>query len=272
MKFLRIVIIVLFVFSLGIFGYSRYVEYQKTDETLPVISGSNESLKIPCVYDESQLLEGIVAYDEKDGDLTEEIMIGNISRFHDKGKCKVTYIVFDSSNQAATFVREIEFTDYQSPEFIFTEPLVFKKGTSVNINGYVGALDVLDGDISSLVRITDSNVNYQTAGEYEIKIEVTNSFGDYSERIFPVHVVEAVDTRYKIQLSENLVYLKKGSKFNASDYVEQVIRDDGMQADKNSVAIKSGVDVNEPGLYEVKYTYDDGNGNRGATWQTVIVE
>ena len=131
-------------------------------------------------------MEGLTAEDEKDGDLTDQIMAGNFSQFIEPGVCNLTYVVFDSSNQAATLTRRVRFTDYEAPKFTLTQPLVFAVGTENNARSYVHAADQIDGDISSMVKLLESNVDYRTAGDYTIQVEVSNSLGDTTQAELPV--------------------------------------------------------------------------------------
>ena len=79
------------------------------DPTKPVITNETGELEISTSYEESDLLEGLKAQDEKDGDLTDQIMVGNFSQFIEPGVCNLSYVVFDSSNQAATLTRRVKF-------------------------------------------------------------------------------------------------------------------------------------------------------------------
>ncbi len=269
MKYLRIVVLILLVLSIGIFAYAEYGELTNIDRTKPVITGSTDTLQLTCDYTEEELLAGLTAYDDKDGDLTDEIMVGSITRFHEKGKSNVTYVVFDSANQPATFTREVEFTDYTSPEIEIITPLVYTEGSGDDFFTHLGATDVLDGDLSSLVRVTDSNVNYLSEGTYSIKTEVTNSFGDLVEMILPVHIVDVIDTRIEITLRKNIVYLEKDEEFNPRTYIQSATLD-ARDYDKSKIKIESHVKTDTPGCYEVKYSADDGK-NRGAMWLVVVV-
>ncbi len=272
MRYIRLAVSILFILSLVFIGGATVAQRLRADTTLPVITGPKEPLKITCNYTEEDLLAGLEAYDEKDGDLTDEIMVSNFSRLLEKGTCKVNYVVFDSSNQPATFSREVIFTDYRSPRFVLSKPLVFQKNSNENIFGYIGAEDVLDGDISSLVRVTDTNVNTVDAGDYSTRIEVTNSFGDTVQHILPVHILDIVDSKVAITLTESIVYLETGAAFDPAKYVDNVANVDGTVLDKNIVAVDSAVDVNTPGVYEVYYTAEQYETSKGFTALTVIVE
>ena len=125
----------------------------------------------------------------------------------------MSYVVFDSYNQSATFTRPVQFTDYESPRFTLTEPLVFQAGRGGRAMDRIGAEDSVDGDISSLVIQSGSDVDYGEAGEYTIHVEVTNRFGDLQTEALPVHVLEVIPTRAQLVLRTPLLYLNLGEIF-----------------------------------------------------------
>ena len=271
MKYVRIAVIILFVASLGLYGASWIREKQQADPTRPQITSDRKVLEVPCQYEEEQLLEGLTAEDEKDGDLTDQIIVGSFSQFVEPGLCSVTYVVFDSANQPATLTRQVRFLDYRSPRFTLSEPLVFREGMGESAITLVGADDVLDKDLSSMVRLVDSDVDYQTAGDYTITAEVTNSFGDVEQEQLPVHVVEGSNAALEIQLTTPIVYLGVGEEIDPNSYVEQVNDADGSPVEDPQLTVESQVNTQAAGCYEIHYQAVSSQGLTGETWLTVIV-
>ncbi len=261
----------MFILSFVIYTFSEVVVYFRNDTSKPVIESRENVIKVRCDYSQDEILEGLTAHDKQDGDLTKEIMVGSISRFVEYGQSNVTYAVFDSSKQPATYTRRVIFEDYRSPEVTLANPLVIKTNSSVDENNLVGATDIFDGDISSRVKITENNVNYSVAGKYGIKVEFSNSFGDIVEQELPVHVVTEPETRVDITLKNNVLYLEKGEKLAPEKYVQSVTSFYGSPMDKSGVEINSYVNVNKAGTYEVEYRATDDTGNRGVTYMLVIV-
>ena len=83
----------------------------------PQITCPDEPLEISAKDNESALLVDVTAKDEQDGDLTNRISIGGISKLISKDTAKVTYMVFDSDNNMASCVRYIRYVDYHRPTF-----------------------------------------------------------------------------------------------------------------------------------------------------------
>ena len=273
MKLVRTIVIILFILAAAAFGISKAVELKNRDTSIPEITSDREVLEIPCDYTEEQLMEGLTACDAKDGDLTAEIVAGNFSRFLSPGLCDLTYVVFDSSNQPGSLTRRVRFTDYHSPDFTLTDPLVFEEseGSYTAVMDQIGASDMLEGDLSDWVIQTDSDANYQKSGDYHVQMEVTNSYGDTASLSLPVHVVKSGSQSMEIKLSSWIVYLDPGSEIRPADYVTALYNGNGESIGAEAVSWESGVDTQTPGVYEIHYMASDGQGHSGETWMTVVV-
>ena len=233
-----------------------------------MITSDREILEIPCDYTQDQLLKGLTAYDEKDGDLTDEIVAGNFSRFLSPGLCNVTYVVFDSSDQPGTLTRQVRFSDYHSPEFTLTEPLVFEegRGSYSAVMERLGAQDLLDGDLSEWIVQTDTDANYQEGGGVSHttldRVFLRKPAGACGEKRFP----ERPDRAHILDPLSGA-----GGAVNPADYIGEVSGADGSRIDAGQVTWESSVDTQTPGVYEIHYTVSDGRGQTGETWMTVVV-
>ena len=274
MRIVRTALIIVFILSLGTFGISEFLEMQNQDTTLPEITSDREVLEISCDYTEEDLLAGLSAYDETEGDLTSQIIPGSFSRFIEDGVCNLTYVVFDSSDQPASLTRRVRFTDYHSPRFTLSQPLVFavQEGSYTEAMNRLGAEDMLDGDRDDWIVQTDTDVNYQMEGSYTMTVEVTNSFGDVSTAALPVHVVNPERQNLNISLSAAIVYIGVGENVDPDAYVAGVTDAEGGSLDTDIVSASSNVDPETPGCYEIHYQASGGDGQSGETWLTVIVE
>lgn len=270
MKAFSRLILILFILALGIFAFSEIKKVVHPLPSPPTITSSADAIEIPCDYTDEQILQGLQARGAKDGDLTDQLMVGNLSRFREKGVSTVTYVVFDSDNQPATYTRQVTFTDYRSPEFTLQIPLVFSHTGTNGVEAYVGATDLFSGDISNTVRYEDNDINFSTVGTYSLTVEASNSFGDTSSLQLPVHIVEEADLALQINLTQGLVYIDKGEAFAPASFIESVVTPDGSELSNNTVACYSGVDTQNAGVYEVRYVASV-NGVRGVTWLTVVV-
>lgn len=264
MKYLKIIAVGLFVISIGLFIASKIQTSMKADPDRPVITCNSDEIEVPVDYTEEQLKEGVHAEDAQDGDLTDEIIVGQISQFIDTGVSEVSYVVFDSANHPAQCSRKIRFTDYQPPKFSLTAPLVFRAGDINNAMNRIGAEDMLDGDLTSLVLNRNDDISYQIPGTYTIELEVTNSLGDMQRAVLPVHVL---DSRSSIlDNAVPLVYVDKGGQFDAAALTKNLSVNRTQSVDPQTVAVESNVDTGAPGVYEVHFSCA-----QGETWTIVIV-
>ena len=274
MRFVRAGVMIIFILSLVIFGISRVALLQDRDPNEPEIVSDREVLEIPCEYTQEQLMEGLTATDQEDGDLTSRIVAGSFSRFIEPGLYNLTYVVFDSANQPASLTRQVRFTDYHSPRFTLTESLVFTEGEgSYNeLMARLGAQDQLDGDLTDWITQTDTDVNYQRAGSYTTTLEMSNSLGDTVTQDLPIHVVAAEGHSLEIILNTGIVYIDQGGGIDAGYYIEELLDNQGNSMDTSLISSESNVAPQTPGCYEIHYQAEDGQGNSGETWLTVIVE
>ena len=151
---------------------------RKTDQTIPKISMDQDEIQVSVKDPEKVWKKGITAYDEKDGDITDSLVIESVSTFLEKGRRLVSYAAFDRDGHVAKASRQLIYTDYHSPKISCAKPFSFPVGTQ-NILDSVYATDCIDGDISNKVEITGDSVFFlNIAGEYEIWLQVTNSCGD----------------------------------------------------------------------------------------------
>lgn len=254
-RLLRGVSVASLVLAVALFAFANVRERMNKDETLPTITADSDTIDIPCEYTADQLLAGVTASDAKDGDLTGQILVGNFTRFIDPGVCDLSYIVFDSSEHMATLTRRVHFTDYHSPRFALAEPLVFAESTTNNteVRALFSASDMLDGDLTDWITYVETNAAYNNPGDYTIRMEVRNSFGDTASYAFPIHIYERNTQDFTIDLTDPLVYVEQGGSFDPLEYVESVTDLSGNKYDLSLLQVSSTVDTATPGIYEVHF-------------------
>ena len=271
MRMLRIAAVLLFAVSVVLYAVVSVSDALKQDNTRPVIESILDTVELSVTDDEKNLCLGLTAYDEKDGDLTDQIMVAKVSRLSEDDTCKVEYVVFDSDNNAATLTRTVHYTDYVSPRFSLTEPLVYHVGENVRFLSRIQATDALEGDISDRIKMQNGSVSNYQIGVYPIALEVTNKLGDSSSVELSVMITE--DNRFgpKIELSEYLVYVPVGGKLQPRSYIQNAWDSEGDKVSTSRVSISGNVDTDTPGSYILTYSMSDG-GTMGHTYLTVSVE
>lgn len=270
MKYVRGITIGLFVCVCVIFAVSRVIA-SKRDTTAPVIVSSEEEIHAEAGCDEAELLTGLRASDDRDGDLTDQIMVRKISRFLEKGVCNIEYVVFDKSNNAGTFERKVYFDHYKSPEFRLSQPLLYGVNSTITISDRLSAEDVMSGDLSDRVKIVSGNINRSDEGTYQITVEVTNEYGDTSRSELPVNVVSQGKLSCTVELETYLLYVKAGEIINPSQYITKAEDRSGEEIDRENIIITQQVDLRVPGSGQYIYEVFDGTECTGMSCLTVIV-
>lgn len=275
LKMLRRVALVALALAIAVFAFAKARELAARDDTMPSITAEGDSIDIACEYTTEQLLEGVTASDARDGDLTSQVLVGSFTRFIQPGVCDLSYVVFDSAGHMATTSRGVRFTDYHSPRFSLSAPLVFSEGSTTNadVQDMFSATDMLDGDLTDWITYGGTDASYDTPGDYSITMEVTNSFGDMVSYAFPVHIYERGSQNLFIELTEPLAYVSQGDGFDPLAYVSSVTDAAGEGYDPAQLQVSSNVDTSTPGIYEVHYQMGGTEGvPYGQMWLTVIVE
>ena len=133
MKIYKIAVILLFLAVSGVFLVTFVAERFTVDTTVPVISLEDDVLELSVNAKDKDFLDGVTAFDEKDGDLTDEIIVESVSRFIEPGVCKVKYAVCDSDNHVAHATRKVRYKNYEPPKFKLKNSLCFSLYENINV-------------------------------------------------------------------------------------------------------------------------------------------
>ncbi len=272
MRILRNTMILLFVACALLCGFSVAKELREKDSTYPEIRFESDSIEMALGDGEEKLLEGVTAYDGKDGDLTSQVFVESISNFVSPGVSNVTYVVYDSNQHIARNTRTVKYLDYTSPRFVLNHSTVFYVGEKITLTDFIKAEDVIDGDISGNIRFSTSSISTAAEGLQSLTVRVSNSKGDESELVLNIRVAGDGRTTPVITLSDYIVYLQAGESFSPRSYIESVAQADGTSMFVSDVSIENNVFNETPGVYTVVYSITDENGNRGVTELVVVVE
>ena len=269
MKKLRMIVTVIFVFSVCLFiGF--YIAESLKDDTVPVITIEDEIIDVSLKMEKSELLAGITAYDEKDGDITSKIIIESVSKFTEDKISIVSYAVCDEDNHVATAKRKIRFKDYTEPYFEVKKSLVFGLGEDVNLASLISAHDCIDGDISDRVIITATDYETNKAGVFKISVRATNSMGDTIYMDLPVYVENKSVAAPEVKLKKYLVHTKVGEKYDLTENIAGAIDENGEKL--KNVIIDTNYDPNNPGEYQAHYYTTDSQNREGHSILTIVVE
>ena len=99
----KVLLIFLNVVLLGALGFF----YLQKDQAAPEIVLEETQLVYEVGMEESRLMEGVLAYDNQDGDITEYVVIEKIVTDHQKESATITYGVADASGNIGKATRTV---------------------------------------------------------------------------------------------------------------------------------------------------------------------
>lgn len=263
-KIIRRVVIVLFgvAVALSVLAWVKSSSLNDTDGPEIVMDQDSISVNIDCTNEE--LLAGITATDKKDGDVTDSLVVEDMSNFIEKGRRQVTVAAFDKDNNVTKATREVIYNDYVSPRFSLDQPLRFDMNKDYDVLSLFQVQDCLDGNLSGDVTImSDSYYAMGVAGECTMTFQVSNSAGDVVELPVTVEFYDPAEDNAvpKVELSDYLIYVKTGDQINPMDYVTGIIEggtfwemdDRNNPYGSDNIEIANPVDTSVPGIYEISY-------------------
>lgn len=254
---ISIILIILCVAAL--LGYRAVARLTK-DVTPPVISVEEQLLEISALEPRTALLQGISAQDKADGDVTASLVVESVRLLRADGTATVTYAAFDKAGNVSKAEREVRFSDYRSPRFSLSRPLLFTQTSSYDVLSIITAEDMLDGDITHRIRATVlDEVPTGYTGTHHIQFRVTNSLGEMVELVLPVEIYTPSLFEGTLELTDYLVYIKQGDSFNARSYLKsfslgrETISLKGQWPEEIKELISGKVDTGVPGVYTIDY-------------------
>ena len=263
-KTFRTLITVLFLCVFTVFAIYRVRLFLASDSKAPVITAESDTITASVTITDEELLAGMRAEDNIDGDVTSSLVVVSKSKFLKKGTLNVNYAAFDKNNNVGVYTRELTYVDYESPKFKITKPLrVLSGDTRQNILENITATDCLGGNITSQIMYTlgDRTMTSDTASTQIMNLQVTNSAGDTATLELELEYDDF--TSYYTPaplLSDYVIYTKVGQVPNYHGLLVGIWTGGvtraftGTDYDASDVQINSThVNVKEPGVYPVYY-------------------
>ncbi|MBQ1817486.1 MAG: hypothetical protein II124_02515 [Clostridia bacterium] len=282
MKRLRIAILAFFLVVAAVFTYTLVKRRATVDYYAPVIAFDEDVLQVSVSATDADLLAGVTARDNLDGDVTDTLVVTSRSKFASKGRLHVNYAAFDSNKNVGTASREVIYTDYVSPHFHLYEPLRYASGTSGNdFLENITAEDCLDGNLTQQIKISFGNTSVVSSGatKQHINIQVTNSGGDTAALELTVSMEDyLLFSQMAPALKDYIAYMSPGQAVNFRSFIVGVwsagnVRsfDDTRFTSANITVDESGLDRNTPGVYTVVYRLNGLDGEALGTAELIVV-
>lgn len=285
MRRLRIAILIFFIVVAAYFSVTYIQRRLTTDYRAPVIKADSDSITVDIPADDDELLAGMTAHDNLDGDVTDTLVVVSRGKFIKKGTLHVSYAAFDNNKNVGTYTREVTYAGYVSPHFSLSAPLRYASGgTGYDYLENLTAYDCIDGNITSQIKISkgDTTAVSEYATQQKINIQVTNSCGDSS--VLELTVSMENYTQYSMpspSLSEYIVYVPVGGSFEPRSLLNGIwtlgsvksFEEAGYNPTSNVRVSDLGLNLNIPGVYTVYYRLVNGSGEQlGSATLIVVVE
>lgn len=267
--------------------FSGYVLYEGPDMSYgdyPTFSNNGVYLVNVDYPVSAQVIQSsLMAYDNVDGDLTNQIVIleDNYTAYkHIIGDHTLVFSVTDSSNNQTTFTLLVRVVDITPPIIDGVAHIVSKLSepelTAESIKTQLTAQDNVDGDISSQIDILHNpfDGNGRIPGTYAIVYHVMDAYGNSSQKTVTVEVKDDIapiftgPTRIDVFLSEEKVTSEAIKEMMAAhDNIDGVITE-RIHVISNPFLSHERV----PGEYDIVFGVSDLSGNHATRVVKVVVK
>ncbi|MGN1479068.1 MAG: hypothetical protein ACI4XH_04820 [Acutalibacteraceae bacterium] len=251
MRVIRIIVSILFTVSLVLYGFVYFTNNK--DTTFPRLKCDVQIIETSVKSDDAQLLSHVTAYDEKEGDLTDSVIVEKVSAFVDFGKVNVTFAVCDSDNNVSKITVPVVYTDYQNPRFKLLDDLVFQASGAANVKDCITVSDTIDGDITERLIVIDNGADITVPGRYPLTLKVTNSKSFTYTTDIDLIIVDNLEAGYSIELKEYMIYKKIGETVDYNSYIKSASVPYGKNENYDIEIDSSEVNETEAGVYNVFY-------------------
>lgn len=213
------------------------------------------------------------AYDEVDGDLTEEIKVDedNYSEnSHKVGEYDIKFSVSDKSNNTAHLTIKVSVVDVVKPIINISDSFTSKLSEPLSLEDIKNKIEVSDNydkEISYTISKDEFSGNENVVGTYKIEISATDSSNNTSTKEISINVVDDIkptisgtsEIKTSIKTKVSIEDIKKGLIVN-DNYDELSITDLVVESDGYSD------NYNQLGNYEVKFSVSDKSNNKSETF------
>lgn len=233
----RLITIVLLLGCVAV-GAVGVLAYKKQDRTAPVITVSDKKMSYTAGDPYDQLLEGVTATDNKDGDLTDEVFVDRVVPTSKK-KAVVYYGVMDKSNNVGTARKTVTY-----------------RGDN---NMGSDAEDIAPADNADAENATQPD---QSADQEQKDADKQQADQQADQPDATTDDLKANGEKPAMSLTATSETIARGSNFNATSMVKDVVDDkDDRDTLFRQLHVDGTYDTTKSGTYELTYYVQDSDGN-----------
>ena len=260
-KWLIVLMAVVAVGVTGIMGW-LYVSEDRKGPEITIAESKKNSYTADMTTNE--LLEGVTATDEKDGDVSDSLTVENVYPNERGDEVTVVYVAKDRSNNVTKVT------------YHMTSDGSLPAGTEEDAEGIdeqaAEASDTEEQDQTEADVQNEENTDEADAQDAEAEdTELTEEEKAQEREEAKIDKLNPQDPRF--YLTTYYVEIDKGTQLDQLSYVKSIEDDKDQSSDLyRKIQITGNVDVNTPGTYELTYYVVDSNGNasNGAVLTVVV--
>lgn len=237
----KILVVFMTMICLILIGAAVFLKITE-DDIPPEIHIQENSLVYSDGMDQAQLLQGVTATDNRDGDVTESLVIEKIYEGNGEGTVTIVYAARDSKNNVAKVKRVVPTVASDTEEKVTEQTSVDERPTE---DGIVENSGNITTDVSATVQEQEDKQEEHPEGS-------------------PV-----------ITLKEQKITVTAGTSVNQLSYVDTITDDLDSKEDlwRNIQITGDELNTDLPGTYELRYYVVDSDGNKSnEAILTVIVK
>ncbi|WP_133621237.1 immunoglobulin-like domain-containing protein, partial [Paenilisteria rocourtiae] len=235
----------------------------------PVLHANDLAIIAGTKAEDTAWFHNVTAEDKADGNIYDEINIDySAVDFQREGSYPATYSVTNSNHKTTTQTVTVQVTA-ENPVIEASDISVLAGATSEDYPWFqnIVATDKVDGDISQLVSVDYSSVDFNKEGNYPVTYTVTNS--NNKETSVTINVQVTAENPVITAVNKSIL---AGTKAEDIDWFTDVSATDTVDGDLSAdVAVDyANVAFNKEGVYPIYYTVTNSNGK--TTVQTVQID
>lgn len=246
---LSVIAILLCVASVLVFALS--------DTKGPRIDVEQRNITYVSGDDTRPLLDGVTAFDKVDGDVTNSLLVKEITVLNSGDAAKVTYAARDKHNNISEGYRIVTYVEadenYSELEELIDENSLDEMPSDNVVSEGDAFSEYIDTEETTDEAMTEDmgDNSEQTVDEAEKQQNTTENTEE--------------DKTPKITLKQKSVNIGVGQTFNPSDYVKS-------KENASSIEIEGAINVMVPGTYPLTFIVTGQDGKKASETLTVVVK
>ena len=253
----RTLIIILLIVFIGGLGAAGWYIFSIQDRQGPEIILPAEQITYVSGTPTSSLLEGVRAVDDRDGDVSDSLRIGNILVNPARANATVVYTAKDSSNNVTQLSRRVQYVEAEVPDEEMTGDEETEAETESKPEETAADNSAETTEASADANTEESSAETAEAEENELVADAEEiSANEAARQALPPEAP-------KLYLTVDEVTIDRGTNFNRLSYVEDIVDDvDSRESLYRNIMIDNDVDTWTAGTYTLTYYCEDSSGNR----------